>query len=146
MRQCKAEVYLHLVWATLNRLPLLTSDIERAVYRCIENEALRLGCNVLAIGGMPDHIHLVVKIPTRLSIASLMNQVKGVSSHFVHERLPYNEGFFWQEGYGVFSVTPGHVRSVIAYVENQKQHHSEDRVHPRWEETDEEYVPKSPDM
>lgn len=139
MRQSKADVYLHLVWATLRREPMLSDEIERAVYRCIEREARRLGCEVLALGVMPDHVHLCVKIPTRLAIARLMNQVKGVSSHFVHDQLPNQEAFRWQGGYGVFSVGPNQVACIIAYIENQKKHHADGRIYSRWEETDEEY-------
>jgi REP element-mobilizing transposase RayT len=90
---------------------------------------------------MPDHVHLLVKMPTRLSASQLMHQIKGVSSHFVHEQLEGMEGFRWQEGYGVFSVTPGHRKTVVDYIENQKQHHAENTTHLRWEETDEEYIP-----
>ena len=143
MRQGKAEVYLHLVWATLGREPLLTAEVERPVYRCIEKEAKRLKCEVLAIGGMPDHVHLCVKISPSLSIAHLMNYVKGVSSHFVHDQLPGDLPFRWQEGYGVFSISPNQVSRVLAYIEGQKRHHAENSLHNQWEETDEEYQPRS---
>ncbi len=70
-----------------------------------------------------------------------MAQVKGVSSHFINERLPDKEGFRWQEGYGVFSVGYNQHKAVIAYVENQKTHHATNNIQPKWEETDEEYIP-----
>ena len=91
---------------------------------------------------MPDHVHLLVKTPTRLAPARLMQQVKGVSSHFTHDRLAECEGFFWQEGYGVFSVGRNQRQAVIAYIANQKQHHAANTLHTAWEETDEEYTPK----
>ncbi len=142
MRQSKAEVYLHLVWATLGREPFLTAEIERSVYRCIEKEARRLRCEVLGIGGTADHVHLCVKLPTSLAVAKLANQVKGVSSHFVHDQLLGDLPFRWQEGYGVFSVSPNQVSRVLAYIEDQKRHHAENSLHSRWEETDEEYLPR----
>ena len=141
MRQSKSEIYLHIVWATLKREAFVTPDIERAVYRCIGSEAQHLGCTILAIGGMPDHVHLCLKLPTRVAVSNLMNQVKGVSSHFVHDRLSPDLPFQWQEGYGVFSVGPNQIKPVIAYIENQKQHHLDGTLHSRWEETDEEYEP-----
>ena len=79
---------LHLVWGTHERLPCITPEIERPVHRCIEGEARALGCDVLAIGGTADHVHLVVKLPTTVTIARLAQQVKGVSSHFVHDEFP----------------------------------------------------------
>ena len=142
MRQSKSEIYLHFVWATWKREALVTPEIERAVYRCIGSEAHRLGCAVLAIGGMPDHVHLCVKMPVQKTVVTLMNQVKGVSSHFVHDRLSPDLPFQWQEGYAVFSAGPNQVKSVLAYIQNQKQHHLENTLHLRWEETDEEYRPR----
>ncbi|HZT44304.1 MAG TPA: IS200/IS605 family transposase [Chthonomonadaceae bacterium] len=141
MRHSKAHVYLHIVWTTWQRQPYITPDIERAVYHSIENEAKRLEATLLAIGGMPDHVHLVVKIPTRLSIARLMNQIKGVSSHCVHEQLPGHEAFRWQEGYGVFSMGLNQVGRAIAYVQNQKRHHANKTLWPQWEEAEEECIP-----
>ena len=79
---------LHLVWGTHARLPCITPEIERPVHRCIAGEARALGCDVLAIGGTADHVHLVVKLPTTVTIARLAQQVKGVSSHFVHDEFP----------------------------------------------------------
>jgi REP element-mobilizing transposase RayT len=142
MRTSKAEIYLHFVWGTIQRLPLVTERIERPVYRCIQEEAMSLGCDILALGGIADHVHLVLKIPPRRSPAEIMKQVKGVSSLFVNKILSGHEGFRWQEGYGVFSISPAHVQKVIAYVENQKQHHAEGTILARWEETDTEYIPK----
>ncbi len=80
-------MYLHFVWATKRRLPLIVPEVERRLYGCISAEARRLGCEVLAVGGMPDHVHLAVAMPTVLSPAKLMQQVKGVSSHFASEHL-----------------------------------------------------------
>jgi len=137
MRRSKAEIYLHLVWGTWGSLPLVTEEIERSVYRCIESEAQRLKCIVLAIGGMPDHVHLVVRVPTRVSAAQLAQQIKGVSSTFVRDQLRTGELFRWQEGFGVFSLSRSHVERVVAYVENQKRHHARGKLWNEWEETEE---------
>lgn len=141
MRQTKSEIYLHIVWATSRREPFLAPDIERAVHRCIANEAMRLGCTVIALGGMPDHIHLAVKIPTHRSVSRIMNHIKSLSSRFIHDKFDELDGFAWQEGYGVFSVGRNQLPRLIAYVGNQKRHHADGSVHPAWEETDEEYIP-----
>src|SRR5579871_2602004 len=105
VRRSKAEIYHHLVWTTSARAPAITPEVERAIHRCIESEARRIGCDVLAINGMPDHVHLVVKMPTKLSSASLAHQVKGVSSHFLHEKIDGMAHFRWQAGYAVFSIS-----------------------------------------
>ena len=145
MRQTKAEIYLHFVWATHQRQPLVNLDIERDVYRCIESEAKRLKCVTLAIGGMSDHVHLFVRIPTKISAATLMQQVKGVSSTFVRDQLKTNSYFGWQDGYGVFSVSRPHIQYVVDYIENQKRHHANGTFWGQWEEADQEAPkPKSP--
>ena len=142
-RQSKTRVYLHLILSTHQRLPLLTPEIERDVYRCIEHEATRLKCKVLAIGGMPDHVHLAIKLPAVVDYARFMNQIKGVSSHFVHDQLPEHEGFKWQSGYAAYSVDPERLDVVISYINRQKEHHADQTLHPEWEETDEEFIPVS---
>jgi putative transposase len=136
----KAEVYLHFIWTTHQRTPLVSPDVEEAIYACIVNEARRLGGWVYAIGGMPDHVHLVVKMPTKVSPAQLMQQVKGVSSAFARDQLFRGKMFRWQEGYGVFSISRSHRDRVIAYVQNQKQRHAKAKVWEDWEspEADEE--------
>ncbi len=104
MRRSKSEVYLHFVWTTYQRLPLVTPQIEQSVYALIQAEAKNCRVEVLAIGGMPDHVHLVVKKPTTISEAQLMQRVKGVSSTAMRNEAAASGGMFrWQENYGVFS-------------------------------------------
>ncbi len=78
MRRSKVRVYLHFVWATAGRLDLLKGPLERMVYRCIQSEVKAKGCTLLAIGGMPDHVHLAVSVPAALAPADLAGHVKGV--------------------------------------------------------------------
>lgn len=87
---------------------------------------------------MPDHVHLLVRFGRQVTLGKFMNQVKGVSSAFLNDKLYPGEpqGLFrWQPGYGVFSVTPSHLERVIAYVQNQKAHHTSGDLHERWENT-----------
>ncbi len=140
MRRNKLALYLHLVWATWDREPLITPEIERRVYRCIAHEALQMGCKVLAINGMPDHVHLVVKIPSTITVANLMKQVKGVSSHFVNEVLQPETHFKWQGYYGAFTVSRWDVDKIVAYVRRQKEHHRASELYPEWEEAFEEHT------
>ena len=128
-RHAKAEVYLHIVWATREREPFLTAEIERAVYRCIYQEAEQLSATVIALGGVPDHVHLLIRVPTTICIASLVKTIKGCTSNMMGERL------YWQAGYGVFSISRSHVDRVFNYIKNQKRHHANNTVWPEWEET-----------
>jgi REP element-mobilizing transposase RayT len=96
---------------------------------------------VLALNGMPDHVHLVVSFPTTTSIADLAKQVKGVSSHFVNEMLKPEAQFKWQGSYGAFTVSRWDLERAIEYVKRQKEHHLADDLYPEWEETFEEEKP-----
>ncbi len=144
MRRNKLALFVHLVWATWDRLPLLTPDIERRVHRNIEAEAQGLGCAVLALNGMPDHVHLVVTLPSTVTIANLVKQCKGVSSHFVNETLKPQAQFKWQGAYGAFSVSRWDVDKIVGYVKRQKEHHGAAELLAEWEEASEE-VPADTD-
>ncbi len=124
MRRSKSEIYLHLVWATQKRDPAVTPELREQLYPFLEMQLRHLGCQVLAVGGMPDHIHVVVQIPTTICAAQLLKQVKGSSSAFVNDlrgRSPY---FRWQEGAGSFSLCKPFLSKAVQYVENQEHHHT----------------------
>jgi putative transposase len=140
MTRNKLSLFVHLVWSTWDRLPMITPDIERRLYREIESEALQLRCIVLALNGMPDHVHVVLIIPTTLTIADLAKQLKGASSHFVNEVLQPEMPFKWQGSYGAFTVSRWDVDKIVAYVQNQKRHHADAMLLPEWEETYEEVI------
>ena len=137
MRQAKTELYFHLVWATAERMALLKAPLRRPLQRCLEDQAQHLGCTVLAVGGMPDHVHMVLRVPAKLAVAKVAQQLKGVSSQFMANEIGGGELFRWQAGYGAFSLSRSHVSRVVAYVEGQEQHHAGGKLWPEWEETDE---------
>ncbi|MCP4212866.1 MAG: IS200/IS605 family transposase [Halieaceae bacterium] len=128
MRTDKVELYVHLVWATWDRLPLIMPEMERALYRSIGDVAHSLSCRMLAINGMPDHVHVLLRIPPTLSISKLVQQLKGVSSHFANNRLQLDYGFKWMGFYGAFSVSRWDVSKIMGYINNQKNHHGMDEL------------------
>ncbi len=138
MRRNKLEVFVHFVWATWDRAPLITPEVERRLYRSIFSEAEKLGCTVLALNGVSDHVHLLVKMPSTVTMATLMKQVKGVSSNFANDELFADRRFKWQGGYGAFSVSRWDVDKIMGYIRKQKSHHAEQTVRPEFEETFEE--------
>ncbi len=146
MRRNKLALYLHLVWATWGRLPLIAADVERRLHRNIESEAQKQNCTVLALNGTEDHIHLLVSFPTTITIADLVKQVKGVSSHFVNETLQPATQFKWQGNYGAFTVSRWDVARTIEYIKRQKEHHTNGKLVQEIEETFEEIeAPESSD-
>ncbi len=116
-------LYVHLVWATWDRLPLITPTIERSLHRVIASEAQKMGCIVLALNSVPDHLHLLGRIPSTLAVATPIKQLKGVSSHFINHTLKPDPPFKWQGFYGAFSVSRRDVERMVAYIQRQKEHH-----------------------
>lgn len=128
-----AEIYLHLVWATWNRLPFIKESIRSQVYACIVKKCENLQCQVVEIGGVEDHVHLLVRIPSTLDVSRLANEVKRSSSHLITHVLAPEIGFKWQGAYSVFSVSTYHVSKVAAYISNQERHHAENTIIDRFE-------------
>ena len=136
-RRSKTQLYAHLVWATAHRQTLLEdAEIERRVHRCIHAEAERLDCAVIAVNGMPDHVHLLVQMPAKLSVSRLAQAVKGISSKLASDELSI-ANFDWQDHYAAFSVSRKDLDKVANYVKNQKRRHASGQVWPALEETDE---------
>src|SRR5260221_10938036 len=89
------RVAIQFVWTTHERHPLIAAEHERRLWRHIEAVSKQLRCDVLAVGGMPDHIHLLVNFANTISMGELMKRVKGASSHFISEELT-GSWFAWQ--------------------------------------------------
>lgn len=128
MRQPFAQLFVHLVWATWDRLPLITPHLEAPLYACMCAECRKLKVEVIALNGVEDHVHLLVRIPTTIAVAELAKQVKGSSSHLATHEVPGGDGFKWQGAYGAFSVSPHDVPAVREYVDRQKEHHATDHI------------------
>ncbi|MBI2301663.1 MAG: IS200/IS605 family transposase [Armatimonadetes bacterium] len=124
MRHRHNEAFLHLVWGTCDRAPLLREPLREQVYACIRAECHKLEVQVLDIGGTEDHVHLLVRLDPNCSIALLVNQAKGVSSHPANHAGGAKALFRWQGGYAVIAVGPREVDRVRAYIRGQAEHHA----------------------
>ena len=124
MPESHTELYVHLVWSTWDRLPSLSVDIRQAVYACIKEECAKLHAEALAVGGTDDHVHLLSRVPSALSVAALAKQVKGASSHLATHELGC-PNFKWQGHYGAFTVSTSLLRKVQSYIADQERHHRE---------------------
>ena len=128
MRLSKSRIYLHYVWTTRDREPWLSGDIRRTAYRVTSSEVDKAGCDVLALGGVDDHIHLAVRLGVTISAADLIRRVKSATSHVIRSAHPEIEDFRWQAGYGVFSYGPGDRDRIRLYIERQEAHHAEGQL------------------
>ena len=123
------EVYVHVVWSTWDRARLLSPAVRERVFLCIQHECARMKADLVAVGGVEDHVHVLLRLPATVALADLVKQLKGSSSHLAnHEVLP--RGFKWQGGYGASSVSPRHLRWARDYVLRQEQHHRDGTTRP----------------
>jgi putative transposase len=123
MRHTKSEVYVHLVWATWDRLPLITPGLKPDLLACIRKECQRLGCETLALEAVADHVHLLVSLPLTIAVSDMVKQVKGSSSHLANRVLVAGSVFKWQGAYAAFSVSKNDLPALRTYVANQESHH-----------------------
>ncbi|VEP13148.1 transposase [Hyella patelloides LEGE 07179] len=128
------RLYYHLVWATKQRLPLIKPELEAKLHGYIIGKADYLGCITHDINGTENHIHIVASIPPSLSISQYVKKIKGSSSHHWNNTLASNsDKFYWQQGYGVFSMGSKQLETAVNYVKNQKIHHSQGTTIPALE-------------
>ena len=138
MLKNKLCVPVHFVWATWDRLPLIGTDIEHDLYRYMKKVCCDDKCEVLAVGGMPNHIHLLVMLPNTITLGDLMKHVKGGSSRFFSQKLRPGEWFAWQGSYAANAICHSKIGTVVKYIANQKHHHAGNTIWPGAEETGDE--------
>ncbi len=131
--------FAHLVWATKDRRPFIRPEMEAQLYACLVSKAAELDCCIHAVNGTEDHVHVVISIPPKHSVALVVKHLKGNSSHFVNHVLsPPEAPFAWQRGYGYLSLGESQCERAIAYVENQKAHHQTQKTNVWLERTDDD--------
>ena len=133
MRHSRVGLFIHCIWATWDRLPLITETNERPIYRSIEAKCAELGVEVIAIGGVADHVHLLIEMPATENIAHVIKEIKGVSAHLIATELTPNDFFRWQGAYAAFSVGLEDIESVRHYILHQKEHHAAQNLIADWE-------------
>jgi len=135
MQETHAALYVHLVWSTWQREPCLQGDIGRQVYRLIGAKCQELEVKIIALGGIEDHVHLLVSLPTTLSVAQLAKHLKGASSRIIGKQLANSptQFFKWQAGYGAVTVSPSGLSEVAHYITQQRAHHAGGTLLRAWE-------------
>jgi len=117
----KQEVYVHLVWSTWDRVPVLGDQTREWLWPALAEQARSFGCAWAVVGGPDDHVHVLCALPTTVAIAGLVQHLKGWPLRAANAREPDSLG--WQGGYGAFSVTPADVPGTECYVREQAAHH-----------------------
>jgi REP element-mobilizing transposase RayT len=123
MANTYSQLYLHLVFSTKNRKKLISPEIEIDIWAGIEGCARKHKMVALQVGGIENHAHALVSVPTILSASDVAKFLKGDSSLWIHRHFKDLQHFAWQDGYGVFSVSKSAVPDVIDYIQKQRDHH-----------------------
>lgn len=123
MANTYTQIHLQFVFAVKYRNGLIHSSFKQELYQYISGIIKANNHKLLAINGMPDHLHILVGMRPSQSVSDLMQDIKANSSKWINEKKFLKVKFEWQEGYGAFSYSKSHVQNVIHYIQNQEEKH-----------------------
>jgi REP element-mobilizing transposase RayT len=124
MGQSLVTNYLHIVFSTKHREALIDDVIGNELHNYLGGICKNLECQPLKVGGFEDHIHILCMLSKKITLVKLMEELKSHSSKWIKTKGAAYSQFYWQDGYGAFSVNPSEVDVVIEYISRQKEHHS----------------------
>ncbi len=125
MPQSLTKIYIHLVFGTKRRAPYIDSAIEKQLHDYLYVAMRNMGCKPIAINGIENHVHCLFSSNKNLSLVDAVQELKSSSSKWIKTKGLKYSPFYWQNGYGAFSVSETHVKKVIRYIEIQKIHHKD---------------------
>lgn len=124
MGQSLVKNYLHIVFSTKQREPLICPPYEEELHAYLGGICNNLDCQTIKVGGYTDHVHILCMLSKKVALVKLIEEVKSHSSKWMKTKDEKFQDFYWQDGYGAFSVNPSEVDTVIAYIANQHEHHA----------------------
>src|SRR5262249_16648815 len=122
MSQSLSRVLIHLVFSTKNRQPLIVPQHRQRLWSYLGGTLNAIECPTITVGGVADHVHLLFVLGRRTSLSSAVEEVKKESSKWAKQHV--HPEFYWQNGFGGFSVSPSNEPQVTQYIANQDQHHA----------------------
>jgi putative transposase len=117
------SLYYHVVFSTKHRQPMLDEPLASQTHEYLGGAVRGCGGESIVVGGMPDHVHLLVRVPPATALADLLREIKANSSKWIHQSHPDRSEFAWQTGYGAFTVSQSGLERVKGYILNQANHH-----------------------
>jgi REP element-mobilizing transposase RayT len=127
-----SQLLYHIIFGTQHRENLIDPELRQDLYPFIGGLVRSVRCTLLAVGGMQDHVHLLVRARPTVSLSDLLRVIKANSSRWVHERSAMPRRFGWQEGYGAFSVSGSAAADVCRYIQRQEEHHRRRTFEAEW--------------
>jgi REP element-mobilizing transposase RayT len=128
MSHCFHQLYYHFVWATHSREPLIGRDWRPQLLEIVNEEVKTRGGLLIRHNAMPDHVHLLTRLPPTATVSEFIGQVKGATAFRVNRDLKPKFHLRWQEGYGVLSLREEELPKVSRYIDNQEEHHRSGRL------------------
>jgi putative transposase len=123
MGQSLNKIYVHLVFSTKHRQPLIVDSIKEELFGYLGGICKNLECNPIQVGGYKDHVHILCLLSKKIALVDLIEKVKSNSSKWIKTKGIEFENFYWQNGYGAFSVNPTELDVVKNYIIHQVEHH-----------------------
>ncbi|MGA9406595.1 MAG: IS200/IS605 family transposase [Bacteroidota bacterium] len=123
MSQTYYKLWIHLIWSTKDRQPIMQKEFRWKIFNHINQKAKEEGYHLDAINGAADHVHCLMSIRPKYSISEIVNKLKGESSHWINHEGIIPTRFVWQGGFAAFSVSESQLGKVRAYIHNQERHH-----------------------
>lgn len=131
--------YLHITWSTDDRTKIFHGNMQIRLKDYFLEKAIELNTPVLSINVQPEHIHVLIDLPSNLCLADFVQKIKGASSHWINEQKLVYAKFSWQRGYGAFSVSASQLEIVKKYIQNQDEHHRKKTFEEEYQEWKESY-------
>ena len=123
MGQSLVRNYIHIVFSTKDRQPFIHPPIETELHDYLGGICNKLECTPIRIGGYSDHVHILCILSKKIALIKLLEEIKSHSSKWMKTKDEDLKNFYWQDGYGAFSVNPSEIETVKRYVEDQHEHH-----------------------
>ena len=123
MPQSLAKILIHIIFSTKTRRPLIRPEVMPDLHSYMAGIARSYGCHVHEIGGIEDHVHLLIALPRTMALSKLIEEIKKGSSKWVKTKGGCYRDFHWQNGYGAFSIGQSNLNALRTYIQNQKEHH-----------------------
>jgi putative transposase len=134
------KVWLHLVWSTKNRAPLLTKKVRSLVFKHIKENAREKNIYIDRVNGFTDHVHCLISLKSDQTIAKTMQLIKGESAFWINKQKLTTERFSWQEEYFAVSVSESQLTKIRNYIDNQEQHHQKLSYQQEYEQFIDKYA------
>ena len=148
MGQSLVKNYIHIIFSTKYREPMIQPPFADELYNYLGGICKNLECQPIKIGGFTDHVHILCMLSKKITLIKLLEELKAHSSKWMKSKDATLKNFYWQDGYGAFSVNPTEIDTVISYIAHQDEHHSKKTFQEEYKaflkkynvEYDEQYV------